>query len=337
MTNENKKQLKKIKSFFIIGLSTLCIHAQANDIEDCDKVINYFENADKIYSEQDKYTKEELLPFSKSCKIATEKFPENIQYKLALADTLSAQLKFGEAAQLLEQESAKEKKNEKYQAALIKAKLFRALYETKSEEDVIEGIKELKGMAKSGNTEVLLTVAVIYSFFLDNNILRSDKDILPLIEGEAKKGNRKVQQVLGLILNSDTEEGFHWTFKSAMQGNASAITTIKSFLQFHISSVEKTDKLTKEIIALAEKGNPYAQDILADVYNSPANIKKSIPWRLKAAENGNIHSQISLGVAYINGEKGVLDKDIKKAKYWLNKAVKQGSKRAEMVLSTIIE
>src|ERR1051325_1169240 len=57
------------------------------------------------------------------------------------------------------------------------------------------------------------------------------------------------------------------------------------------------------------------------------NLKKSISWYQRAAQNGHGGAQNNLGSLYFIG-KGV-EKDLKKAIYWYEKAVENGHKGAQ--------
>ena len=72
---------------------------------------------------------------------------------------------------------------------------------------------------------------------------------------------------------------------------------------------------------------------LSELYNLLGNDAKSLEWLTKAANYGVMEAQENLAVRYIEAN-GVVQ-DLSEAKYWLKKALLQGSEKAEMLLEEI--
>ena len=91
-----------------------------------------------------------------------------------------------------------------------------------------------------------------------------------------------------------------------------------------------------ECIEEAEKGDADAQMILGYMYSRgssalPYDLKKTIKWYKKAAENGSIAAQHNLGAMYYDGI-GVV-KDYKKSLTWYEMAAKQGKASTQYALA----
>jgi hypothetical protein len=68
----------------------------------------------------------------------------------------------------------------------------------------------------------------------------------------------------------------------------------------------------------AEEGDPNAQRALGETYAMSGNIVEAVKWWHRAAEQGCIDAQISLGCAYSNGEG--IPKDYIQAYMWFDLA-----------------
>jgi TPR repeat protein len=85
-----------------------------------------------------------------------------------------------------------------------------------------------------------------------------------------------------------------------------------------------------EVRSLAEKGDAHSQIELAQYSDDPAESAK---WYRKAAEQGDVFAQKSLGYLYSNG-KGVTQ-DYEEAAKWYRKAAAQGSDDAKEELNKL--
>ena len=92
-----------------------------------------------------------------------------------------------------------------------------------------------------------------------------------------------------------------------------------------------SDMTTKELMALAENGDPEAQFQLAGHFKKGIGVRKSfskaVEWYTKAAKQGNVMAQYNLAECYKLG-RGVKN-DIEKAVEWYTKAAEQGDQEAK--------
>ncbi len=318
---------KIIKILFLISLSITIANA-SDDIAKCKQAISYFENFDKIWDDKDRYDAQEFLPLRSACKIAVEQNPKNTEYRIALA---RLQLNLGEEESIKNLETAIQQGSDKARVLLSTLMLLGA-GQQQDWDTFKQHLDILQDMAKAGNVDALKSSVAWWQIYEEKGLLKySTKELMSLIEKEAKKGDRQLQQLLGLMHHTDgTEvESMHWYVKAAEQGNRRAGGVLfLSLSQDYDKLSEKVKAEVNKIITSAELGNPYAQNILADAYEW-SDPEQSLMWRKKAAENGNINSQYQLGTLYS------YKKDLKKAKYWLNKAIDQGSKAAKIRLRLI--
>jgi hypothetical protein len=70
-----------------------------------------------------------------------------------------------------------------------------------------------------------------------------------------------------------------------------------------------------------------------DHYTISSNDRNAMWYFLRAALRGNANASFKLGESYLHGELG-LDKDYKKAQYWLERAMYQGHPQAKDYLYT---
>jgi len=86
-------------------------------------------------------------------------------------------------------------------------------------------------------------------------------------------------------------------------------------------------EVVREFIKAAEQGDVLAQRTLGGMYLSgqgvPRDDKEAIKWYTKAAEQGNAEAQHILGTMYLSG-RGV-PQDDKEAIKWYTKAAEQGN------------
>ncbi|MBS9781686.1 MAG: sel1 repeat family protein [Gammaproteobacteria bacterium] len=316
-----------IKTLFFLCLSVTVANA-SDDIGKCKQAISYFENFDTIWDDKDRYDEQDFLPLRSACKIAVEKSPKNTEYRIALA---TLQFNIGEAEEGIKNlETAIQQGSDKAQVTLSTLILLDAI-QRKDKSTFKQHLDILKNMAKSGNVDALRSAAVWW--LIDEEELKlSMEKLIPSIEKGANKGDRRLQYLLGQMYSAERKdvESMHWFVKSAGQGNAVSgrRLTVELTNQDRLSEEVKAE--LNKIIILAESGNPYAQNILAEAYAVP-DPKKSLIWRKKAAENGNINSQLGLTLYYLSED------DLDKAKYWLNRATKLGSKKAKKFLLIIEE
>lgn len=323
--------IKKAFVFIVFFFS----FANADDIVVCEKAINYFENQDKIWSSGDNYLSEELVPFSKACGVAVKNYPDNTDYKVGLALLLGRTWKREEAEKVLQ--VASEQGSDKAKAILLDFRITLARKQ-KDATELKQALFAVQDMAKSGNTDALSTVAV--SLLIKDKVLKyRQPELISWIEQGAENGDRILQWLLGQIYSGfgKFEESARWYLRSAIQGNAEAGKGLINYFLSGLLSDKVKVKLEGKMLAQAEAGNPYAQNLLAEYYFDSLSIKKSMKWRVKAAENGNVHSQYVVAEYYFTGDakQHGIEKDLYKALHYYTEAANKGSKAAKLILSMI--
>jgi uncharacterized protein len=112
-------------------------------------------------------------------------------------------------------------------------------------------------------------------------------------------------------------------------------------LQKGLSAYKKKDYATalRELVPLAERGNPIAQSSLGAMYRSGRGVsqdyKTAVKWYRLAARQGFAEAQFKLGVAYDQGH-GV-PQDEKTAVKWYRLSAEQGDKQAQFNLGVMYE
>jgi uncharacterized protein len=97
------------------------------------------------------------------------------------------------------------------------------------------------------------------------------------------------------------------------------------------------DNKYKKLQEQAEKGDAKAQYELANIYAKgegvEKDLKKAVYWYEKAAEQGHSYAQYNLGLMYYKGL-GV-EKDFNTTRYWYEKAAAQGDEDAQRNLDKL--
>jgi hypothetical protein len=119
--------------------------------------------------------------------------------------------------------------------------------------------------------------------------------------------------------NGDSEAAYEWGEKAADMGSTDAMHFIGNmFFYNHFRPVKKgtADFLKK---ALQNNGSVMPWD-MTDEYEP--DYRSAYKWYLRAAENGNGDSMNNVGNMLYLGSG--CEKDVEKAKYWLQKAIEKG-------------
>jgi TPR repeat protein len=85
----------------------------------------------------------------------------------------------------------------------------------------------------------------------------------------------------------------------------------------------------------ADQGNIVAEVELGVVFDQMQNFEQALIWYRKAAEQGNARAQYNLGLAYGNGES--VPKDLMQANAWFRKSADQGDALAQSNLAVDYE
>ena len=123
----------------------------------------------------------------------------------------------------------------------------------------------------------------------------------------------------------DKQEAFKWCTKAAEQGYSPHQIELAEMYQDGNGVTKDTGEAVKWFRKAAEQGNGYAQLRLASGSRSgrlPKNLKESLKWHLILAKEGNMDSQCSAGIMYLDGE-GTPESYID-AYAWLSLAKTQG-------------
>jgi hypothetical protein len=103
--------------------------------------------------------------------------------------------------------------------------------------------------------------------------------------------------------------------------------------------VENNRKRLEEATALAQRGDPKSQFVLAHMYDTGDGVQKdyaeAFKWYLKAAESGHALSQHMVGEMYRLGQ-GVTHSDAEAAK-WFRKGAENGESSAQVNMGASYE
>ncbi len=144
---------------------------------------------------------------------------------------------------------------------------------------------------------------------------------------------------------------FEYKFKKPLQGKHVYTLTLQVPSGYLPEAYEKVNQeirhetLLKEAAKLLEEGNeekalaiyqqisdnPEAQFQIGLAYYEKKDIQEALRWFYKAAEQGNIIAQTSLGKIYYYGY--MVDKDYNEAMKWFRKAAEQGDAYSQNILA----
>ena len=179
----------------------------------------------------------------------------------------------------------------------------------------------------------LLCISMVYG--QDSNT----KKLIKAAEG----GDVKAQTELADLyykgkggLKRSFQEGFKWYLKAAEAGDLQAQGQVAEIYFTGRGAPKSPEKGVEWLTKVAESGDARAKRQLALCYKEGKGVEASnaqyIRWIAEVAENEKPEVQMDLAKAYYNGD-GV-QKDINKAKYWAEKAKKQGYAEADYLIGT---
>ena len=99
-----------------------------------------------------------------------------------------------------------------------------------------------------------------------------------------------------------------------------------------LPAAAETTAPDKQLLERASTGDPQAQRELGDWYVLSGDHVEGVRWYLKAAEQGNVAAQYSLGLSYNSGL-GV-PQNYTQSVRWYRKAAKQGYAKAQWAIGT---
>jgi TPR repeat protein len=122
---------------------------------------------------------------------------------------------------------------------------------------------------------------------------------------------------------------------STVQIQSANATNDDAFHEVHHHIIHRKFKLAAERArVLATNGHPKAQHVLGLLYQNGLGVEKDIKvavyWLEKAAEQGLKEAENYLGHLYLDGK--VVEKDVDKAEKWLLQAAKHGEREAQVHL-----
>lgn len=122
---------------------------------------------------------------------------------------------------------------------------------------------------------------------------------------------------------------------STLPIQSTSATKADVFQEVHHHIVHHKFKLAAERAkVLADKGHPKAQHVLGMLYQNGLGVEKDIKtaiyWLEKAASQGLKEAESYLGHLYLDGK--VVEKDVDKAEKWLLCAAKHGEREAQVHL-----
>ena len=171
-----------------------------------------------------------------------------------------------------------------------------------------------------------------------NGVTKDYQQAFDLASKAAEQGNARGHNILGSLYENglgveiDHQKAFNFYTKASDQDNTSSHINL-ALMYFNGKLVDQDYLITYELLKKVENrpdGNS-AQYLLGYMYQNGLGIKKdlkeSLNWYTKAAEQGNAFAQNNLGVAYFNGN-GVT-KDYKQSVIWYTKAAEQGNADAQ--------
>jgi TPR repeat protein len=128
-------------------------------------------------------------------------------------------------------------------------------------------------------------------------------------------------------LNADSEElGYPLAAFWQVEVDLKRLRAIRGDRDLQARLDAKIERMVKEVKALAEKGDPFSQGILGQIYSVDQGVrrdpKQSFEWHRKAAEQNLPEAMFHLGSRYDLGD-GV-EKDPKLAVEWYKKAIDHG-------------
>lgn len=200
--------------------------------------------------------------------------------------------------------------------------------------------------AKQGNVRAQYYLGYFYT----NNLLQEKNQTLGVdwLTKSAEKGYAPAQSLLanyyidGFCVNKNYSKAAYYAELAANQGNGSGLFNW-AFLHQMGMDVESWnwDKLNpifnkayEQLKTEAQQGDPEAQYNLAYLYSREENFSTSFYWFKSSADNGFVPAFDGLG-AYYGGSGGQENKDIAKAKFWLEKALKNGYGKSQDYLNTL--
>ncbi|MGN1356464.1 MAG: hypothetical protein ACI4VX_02100 [Succinivibrionaceae bacterium] len=107
--------------------------------------------------------------------------------------------------------------------------------------------------------------------------------------------------------------------------------TVESCL-FHLKKLDTGDQTVEECTVAAREGNKYAVAGLAGIYVARDRKAQAYPYLKQCAQENNYRCEYYLSGIYLEGMNGLIQPDINKYLYWLDRAASHGSMQANFTL-----
>ena len=184
-------------------------------------------------------------------------------------------------------------------------------------------VKQFAAAANLGHAEAQNRLGLCFAE--GKGVKQDDAEGVKWFRKAAEQGIAESQYILGCAylkgaggLPVDLEEAAKWLEKAVKQGNTDA--------QKVLDSIKDVVKL----FGAAKKGDSEAMFKLSATFLAGNNETEAVKWLKKAAEQGNVQAQVTLGACYDDG-KGVSE-DAAEAVKWFRKAAEQGNASAQFLL-----
>lgn len=207
------------------------------------------------------------------------------------------------------------------------------------ETDVEKAVELYKKSAEYGYSPAQFELAEIFAS--DEIEKRDMQRALFWYEKSAEQGYARAQEQLAFCyeegdgVEQSDEKAVYWLEKAANQG----LDFSQYLLGTHYKDGTGVDQNAQKALYWFEKsaewGNSYAQFELSAIYDEKGDIKTSVEWLRKAAEQDHEIAQHNLGVAYVKGE-GV-ERDFEKALEWFLKAKENGCEFSDGAIKKLRE
>jgi ABC-2 type transport system ATP-binding protein len=200
--------------------------------------------------------------------------------------------------------------------------------------DMVDSFDTIVKLAEEGDVISMNRAAVMLRDGI--GVKKDEKRAMDLLAKAADMGHTDSRMDLADIKlkSGEKEKALELYRKAASEGNYGAITRI-TLMDGDNAAV--SEKLMKDIRAVAESGNIRAMKLLADMlYSGNVFVKDQVEafsWNLKCAELGNVQALFMVGLCYRDGI-GV-EKNGEEAVRWLTVASDHGSARARLELANM--
>ncbi len=235
----------------------------------------------------------------------------------------------------------------------------------------LDEYKAIELFEKSANLNDVNAIFTLGKMYYYGTSTLGENEITSLSYFKKISDYYSAQYYIGQIYynDGDYKNSLYWWSKSAEGDNPDSLNGLGELYRFGYGVPKNIDQANDYYKRAAEAGNSHAQYRMARYYEGIGNYKETVKWYnlaveqmnndaifglavfytdvqidmpkavelyKKGAENNDSDCQVELGVIYIDGYRTitgiVLPKDLKKAAYWLKKALDNKDKEAKGLL-----